>query len=126
MTYKVVTYASKQLADDQKAAVFKRYRSDQLGLRGATELDCYRSTGKPIPIQVTTLYVDAPPPSFADPANPTAKELSDYAASKQVQMAVDATVDAMQGANVDVGGKQVTIDVSSAVQAATIAVAAKG
>lgn len=115
MTDKVITCATKQAADDLKTAIFKKYRADQLVLRGALELDRYRGSGLPLPVQVTTQYVDAPPPKYADPLNPTTKEQSDYAAAKQVQVTVDATVDAMQGVVVDIGaGKLVTIDVSAA------------
>lgn len=124
MSEKVITLASKQAADELKTAVFKKWRADQLAQRGTPELDCYAGifgpNGEPVPlpVQVTSAYVDAPAPTFADPTAPTAKELADYAASSQLQMRVDDVVLAMQGEKVDIGGKLVTIDVSTAVAVA--------
>lgn len=113
MTDKVLTAATSGAASDLRTAIFKQWRSDQLTARGAVAIDVDRR-GRALVPQVTTAYVSYPRFHPANPAAPTAQELSDYAAAKLVQVPVDAVVEAMQGRSVDIGGKVVVIDVSAA------------
>jgi hypothetical protein len=119
MPNKKLTLATSAAADEMSDAIFRKWRADTLARTGRPELDCYLD-GRPLPVQITKRYAEAPPAVYARDANGAPKRDKDGALIVLVPrdpkaLLIDDTVIAMQGAVVRIGAKDVTIDVSAAV-----------
>ena len=122
---KLLTLATEKEADEQSAAIFQRYAGDvraAAGLGPDDEID-RKPNGDPLPPgrPRTTRYASPPAPVYDLEANGLPKRDQNgnpivLVASDPKALVIDAYVETLQGATVEIpGGKQVTIDVSAAV-----------
>jgi hypothetical protein len=92
MTDKIITLATEKDALQLRAAIFEKWKADELERRGDTVLD-RDGLGRPLDPQVTTEYVGAPAPALPNGWTP-----GDPVPDPDLKtVVVDAVVEAMHG-----------------------------